>query len=94
MSVSDKRKPLIPEGVELSLVPRPNGFDGVLVEVKRTSDGLSALLQPDLKIRELSLVAQLLASDNLVTLSIKNIALYKNGERLRSVTEGNYTARL
>ena len=54
---------------------------------------MSALTRTDGKVRELCLVDRLLASDNLVTLFIKNIPLYKNGERLRSVTSGNWTAR-
>lgn len=86
-------QPLVPEGIELSLVPHPAGLSGLFIEIKRTSDGLSALLRPECKVRELSLVAQLLASDNLVILFIKNVPLYKNGERLRSVTSGNWTAR-
>lgn len=73
-----------------TLVPRPGG---TFVEVKRTSDGVSALIRADGKVRELCQVARLLVSDNLVTLFIKNIPLYKNGERLRSVTSGNWTAR-
>lgn len=69
-------------------------YDGTFVEVKRTSDGVSALTGTDVKVRELCQVARLLASDNLVTLFVKNIPLYKNGERLYSVTSGNWTARL
>ena len=83
-------QPFVPEGAELSFVPRT---DGNFVEVKRTSDGVSALIRTDGKVQELCLVARLLASDNLVTLFIKNIPLYKNGERLLSVTSGNWTAR-
>lgn len=83
-------QPFVPEGIELSITTR---YDGTFVEVKRTSDGVSALTRTDGKVRELCLVARLLASDNLVTLFAKNIPLYKNGERLRSVTSGNWTAR-
>lgn len=83
-------QPLVPDGIELSFVQRA---DGTFFEVRRTSDGVSALLGTDGKVRELCLVARLLALDNLVTLFIKNIPLYKNGKRLRSVTSGNWTAR-
>lgn len=90
MSDVTQPQPLVPEGIELSFVPRS---DGNYVEIRRTSDGVSALTLTDGKVRELCLVSQLLASDNLVTLFIKNTPLYKNGERLRSVTSGNWTAR-
>lgn len=90
MSDVTQTQPFVPEGIELSFVPRS---DGNYVEIRRTSDGVSALTRTDGKVRELRLVAQLLASDNLVTLFIKNTPLYKNGERLRSVTSGNWTAR-
>ena len=83
-------QPFVPERTELSLITRN---DGTFVEVKRTSDGVSALTRTDVKVRELCQVARLLASDNLVTLFIRDIPLYKNGERLRSVTSGNWTAR-
>lgn len=83
-------QPLVPEGIELSLVPRP---DGTLVEVKRTSDGVSALIRQDCEVRQLYRVAWFIATDNLLTLFLNNVALYKNGERLRSVTSGNWTAR-
>lgn len=52
----------------MSLVLRS---DETFVEVKRTSDGVSALIRTDGQVRELCLVARLLASDNLVTLFIK-----------------------
>lgn len=84
-------QPFVPEGIELSFVPRSNG---TFVEVKRMTDGVSALTRADGKVRELCLVAQLLASDDLVTLFIKNIPLYKNGERLRSATSGNWIVRM
>ena len=83
-------QPFVPERTALSLITRN---DGTFVEVKRTSDGVSALTRTDVKVRELCQVARLLASDNLVTLFIRDIPLYKNGERLRSVTSGNWTAR-
>lgn len=53
------------------LVPRP---DGVLVEVKRTSDGMSALLGTGTGLDKLHRVSNLLT-------------LYKNGERLKQHTQ-------
>lgn len=46
------------------LVPRPDGFDGVLVEV----NGMSALLNTDSGTDKLHRTANLLAYDNLLTL--------------------------
>nr|DAT33729.1 MAG TPA: hypothetical protein [Caudoviricetes sp.] len=94
MSDPVKRTPLIPEGIELSMVPRPDGFEGVLVEVKRTSDGLSTVMRADCRIEKLQWAATLLKHDNLLTLYLNRFDLYQNGEKLRSVTEGNWTARL
>ncbi len=89
-----KAQPLVPDGIELHVVPRPDGFEGVLVEIKRTSDGLSTLLRADYPIEKLQWAATLLKYDNLMTLYLNRFDLYKNGEKLRSVTQGNWTARL
>lgn len=85
MSVLAKRAPLVPEGIELSIVPRPDGFAGILVEVKRTSDGVSTVMRADYPIEKLQLAATLLMHDNLLTLCLNGYDLYKNGEKLRSV---------
>lgn len=38
MSVLTEPQPLVPEGIELSIVPRFGGHDGALLELKRTRD--------------------------------------------------------
>ena len=82
MSVIAKRTPLIPEGIELSVVPRPDGFEGVLMEVRRTSDGVYTPMRADYPIEKLQWAATLLKYDNLFTLYRNRFDLYKNGEKL------------
>ena len=84
-----KPQPLVPEGIEVSLVPRPEGY----VELKRAGDGTMAVLRTDCDISKLHWAANMLRYDDLLTLFLGHVPLYKNGERLRSVTSGNWTAR-
>ena len=89
MSVLIKHQPLVPDGIELRIVPRYGGYDGALLELKRTSDGVSTVMRLDYDINKLHWVAQLLAYDNLFTLVPNSFTLYKDGKELRDVTAGN-----
>ena len=93
MSFLTKPQPLVPEGIDLSIIPRPDGYEGMLLEIKRTSDGVSALMRLDYEISKLHWAAQLLAYDNLFTLALNNFPLYRNGEHMRDITAGGYTLR-
>ena len=93
MPVVTEPQPLVPEGIELSTIPRPDGYEGMLVEIKRTSDGVSTVMRLDYEVSKLHWAAQLLAYDNLFTLALNNFPLYRNGERIRDVTAGGYTLR-
>ena len=93
MSILTEPQPLVPEGIELSIVPRFDGYDGALLELKRTRDGVSTVMRLDYGINKLHWAAQLLACDNLFTLALNSFTLYKGGKELRNITAGNWTLR-